>query len=44
MSQAGFKWICIKCGYRKYSGKPPEECPECGAGEEDFGKSLDDED
>ena len=24
-----FDWVCEFCGYRKYQGPKPEECPEC---------------
>lgn len=30
------KWICIVCGYEIESETPPQECPLCGVGPEDF--------
>lgn len=28
-------WACTRCGY-SVEGQPPDECPECGAGKEEF--------
>jgi rubrerythrin len=28
-------WACTVCGY-SVEGKLPEQCPDCGAGKEDF--------
>lgn len=30
------KWICTVCGYEIESETPPQECPLCGVGPEDF--------
>lgn len=30
------KWICVVCGYECEGETPPEVCPVCGAGPEDF--------
>lgn len=29
-------WVCRVCGYIYYGENPPEECPVCGAGPEEF--------
>jgi len=30
------KWICIPCGYIHEGEAPPDVCPVCGAGSENF--------
>ena len=30
------KWKCVVCGYIHEGDTPPEECPLCGVGPEDF--------
>lgn len=30
------KWVCKVCGYEHEGDTPPDECPLCGAGPEDF--------
>lgn len=30
------KWVCKVCGYEHEGDTPPDECPICGAGPEDF--------
>ena len=30
------KWICVPCGYEHEGDSPPEECPVCGAGPDEF--------
>ena len=30
------KWICSVCGYEHEGDRPPDECPICGAGPDDF--------
>ena len=30
------KWVCKPCGYVFEGENPPDECPICGAGSEDF--------
>ncbi len=30
------KWVCVVCGYVHEGEEPPEVCPVCGAGKEDF--------
>lgn len=30
------KWICNVCGYVHEGAEPPEICPLCGVGSEDF--------
>ena len=29
-------WICDVCGYEHEGDHPPDECPVCGVGPEDF--------
>ncbi len=29
-------WVCALCGYRYVDAQPPEECPICGAGSDEF--------
>lgn len=30
------KWVCKVCGYVHEGEQPPEECPVCGVGPEEF--------
>ena len=30
------KWICNVCGYVHEGEQPPEQCPLCGVGPEEF--------
>lgn len=30
------KWVCKVCGYEHEGDTPPEVCPLCGVGPEDF--------
>ncbi len=30
------KWVCKVCGYVHEGDQPPEECPVCGVGPEEF--------
>jgi rubrerythrin len=30
------KWRCVICDYIHEGAEPPEICPECGAGKENF--------
>ncbi len=30
------KWVCKVCGYVHEGAEPPEECPMCGVGKENF--------
>ncbi len=30
------KWICKVCGYEHEGDTPPDECPVCGVGPEEF--------
>lgn len=32
------KWVCEICGYVHYGDNPPEKCPVCGVGPENFKK------
>lgn len=32
------KWGCEICGYVHYGDNPPEKCPVCGVGSENFKK------
>ena len=32
------KWVCEICGYVHYGDNPPEKCPVCGVGAENFKK------
>lgn len=32
------KWECIPCGYIHEGDTPPEECPICGVGPDEFQK------
>jgi rubrerythrin len=29
-------WKCLRCGYITQAGDPPDRCPNCGAGREEF--------
>jgi len=29
-------WKCLRCGYITQAGEPPDTCPNCGAGREEF--------
>ncbi|MBN2329170.1 MAG: alpha-hydroxy-acid oxidizing protein [Candidatus Omnitrophica bacterium] len=33
------KWVCVICGYEHEGPEPPEVCPVCGAGPDDFERS-----
>lgn len=33
------KWVCEVCGYVHYGDNPPEKCPLCGVGSENFKKA-----
>lgn len=33
------KWICKVCGYEHEGATPPDECPVCGVGPEEFEKA-----
>jgi len=35
-SETSKKWICVICGYEHEGVTPPEVCPTCGAGAEEF--------
>ncbi len=37
------RWLCVVCGYIHEGDEPPQECPLCGAGPEDF-DLIEDED
>lgn len=30
------KWVCTVCGYEHIGETPPDVCPICGVGPEDF--------
>ena len=30
------KWVCKVCGYVYEGGNPPDECPICGVGPDEF--------
>ena len=32
------KWICKVCGYEHEGDQPPEVCPVCGVGPDEFEK------
>ncbi len=34
--QSTKKWICVVCGYEHEGDQPPEVCPQCGAGPDEF--------
>jgi len=37
------KWKCVVCGYVHEGDTPPEVCPLCGVGPEDFEEVTDEE-
>jgi len=34
------RWVCLICGYVHVGDAPPEDCPVCGAGSEDFEEEV----
>jgi glutamate synthase domain-containing protein 2 len=34
------RWVCLICGYVHVGDSPPEDCPVCGAGTEDFEEEI----
>src|SRR5512133_2116070 len=34
--EKGLAWRCLLCGYIHYGPQPPDECPVCGAGADEF--------
>ena len=39
-ASGGRKWVCLVCGYVHEGEGPPDECPICAAGPEEFEEDL----